>query len=323
MNALVTGGTGFIGSHLVEELLHRGWKLRVLAKDRMFASDLPADVVIADLRDSDALRGILRDVDVVFHVAGLTRARRNAEYYFGNHLVTRDLLAACMRHAPDLRRFVYVSSLTAMGPRRGETESTERGGFHPVSHYGRSKMLAEIEVMRAGTRLPVTIVRPSAVYGPRDRDLYRYFKMIRGNLELLLGSGAQMLNLVHARDVVQGIILAAERPEAVGEAFLIGSDENYRTDAICGAIAEAMDKRPLVLHLPEALIYLVGYGGEAIGRIARRQVFFNAQKVREAVQRAWTCSIDKARDVIGYQPSVSLADGMAETFAWYRAHRWL
>lgn len=323
MNALVTGGTGFIGSHLVEELQRRGWDLRILSKDRMFGTDLPVEVVYADLRDGDALRAVLDGVDMVFHVAGLTRARRNAEYYFGNHLVTRDLLEACRRHAPKLRRFVYVSSLTAMGPRRGVEEITENSGFHPVSHYGRSKMLAEIEVQRAGAYMPVSIVRPSAVYGPRDRDLFRYFKMIRSNLQLLLGSGEQMLNLVHVDDVVQGIIRAAEHPAAEGEAFLIGSGDNYRTDDICGAIAKAMDKRPLVLHLPEALIYIVGYGGEAVGRLARRQVFFNAQKVHEAVQRAWTCSIGKARDRIGYAPAVPLGEGMASTLDWYRAQKWL
>ena len=323
MKALVTGGTGFIGSHLVEELLRRGWELRIVAKDRMFGADLPVEVTYADLRDAEKLRPALEDIDVVFHVAGLTRARRNAEYYFGNHLVTRDLLRACRLHAKRLRRFVYVSSLTAMGPRRNGTEVTEDTGFHPVSHYGRSKMLAEIAVMEAGVHLPVTVVRPSAVYGPRDRDLYRYFKMIRGNLELLLGSGSHLLNLVHVDDVVQGIIRAAEHPDAEGEAFLIGSAENYRTDAICDAIAVAMHKKPLVFHLPESLIYLVGYSGEALGRLARRQVFFNAQKVREAVQEAWTCSIAKARERIGYIPQVPLPDGVAGTFDWYREQRWL
>jgi dihydroflavonol-4-reductase len=323
MNALVTGGTGFIGSHLVEELRRRGWDPRIVAKDRMFGDDLGADVVYADLRDAEAMAPYLREADVVFHVAGLTRARRNADYYFGNHLATRELLHACRRHAVRLRRFVYVSSLTAVGPRRGIQELTEAAGFHPVSHYGRSKMLAEIEVMSAGVHLPVTIVRPSAVYGPRDRDLYRYFKMIRSNIELLLGSGSHLLNLVHVDDVVQGILLAAEHPAAEGEAFFIGSEENYRTDEICGAIAEAMHKRPLVLHLPESLIYLVGYSGEALGRLARREVFFNAQKVREAIQEAWTCSIGKARGRIGYAPAVALAEGMAGTFAWYRAHKWL
>ncbi|MBE0642682.1 MAG: NAD-dependent epimerase/dehydratase family protein [Bacteroidetes bacterium] len=323
MKALVTGGTGFIGSHLVEALLRRNWDLRVVAKDRMYGDDLGAELVIADLRDCDALAPLLRDVDVVFHIAGLTRARRNADYYVGNHLATRDLLCACRRHGDQLQRFVYVSSLTAVGPRLGKDEVTESTGYHPVSHYGRSKMMAEIEVMDAAAHFPVTIIRPSAVYGPRDRDIFRYFKMIKSGIELLMGSGQNLVNLVHVDDVVQGILRAAEHPAGVNEAFFIGSEDNYPTEVICGAIAEAMHKQPMVFHLPEFMLYLVGYTGEALGRIAGRQVLFNAQKVREAVQKAWTCSISKAQQRIGFMPSVPLPVGMETTFEWYREQKWL
>jgi dihydroflavonol-4-reductase len=323
MNALITGGTGFIGSHLAESLHRQGWKLRIIAKDKMFGDDLGADVVYADLRDCDALADALRDVDVVFHLAGLTRARKNSDYYLANHLMTRDLIDACIRHGSHINRFVYVSSLTAVGPRRGDETITEATDYHPVSHYGRSKMLAEIEVMNAAAQLPVTIVRPSAVYGPRDRDLFRYFKMIRSGVELLLGSGAQLLNLVHVGDLVRGIELAALHPDGVNETFFIGSETDYRTDEICSSIAIAMDRTPLVLHLPVGVLYLTGLLGECAGRIARREVFFNVQKVREAVQRAWSCSIAKAQDRLGFEPRLSLGNGMNGTYDWYLKHGWL
>ncbi|MCB2203512.1 NAD-dependent epimerase/dehydratase family protein [bacterium] len=322
MKALITGGTGFVGSHLVEVLKNRGWELCVLAKDAMFSADLGVPVTIADLSDREAVAPLLRDVDYVFHVAGLTRARKTVDYYMVNHLGTRDLLDACAEHCRALRRFVYVSSLTAVGPRNGAGEITEQSPYHPVSHYGRSKMMAEIEVMERRNEIPVTIVRPSAVYGPRDRDLFRYFKMIRTGIEPLLGSGAHQLNLVHVRDLVDGIIRAAEHPAAEGEAFFIGG-ENYSTAGLCRHIARAMQRRPFVFHLPEFLIYVVGAAGEATGRLLRRQVFFNVQKVREAVQEAWTCSIDKARERIGFEPRVTLDAGMRMTYDWYLEHQWL
>lgn len=322
MKALVTGGTGFIGSHLVEELHRRGWEVCVIAKDNMFSSNLPVPVTIADLRDSEVLAPLLRDVDVVYHIAGLTRARKTADYYSVNHLGTKALINACIAHCRSLRRFVFVSSLTAVGPRIGPDEVTETTRYHPVSHYGRSKMLAEIEVLEAKATLPVTIVRPSAVYGPRDRDLFRYFKMIRTGIEPLLGSGAHQLNLVHVQDLVRGILTAGEHPDGEGEVFFIGG-ENLSTADICTRIAEAMRKKPLVFHLPEKLIYVVGALGEATGRILRRQVFFNVQKVREAVQDAWTCSIDKARSRIGWEPRMSISNGMSATYAWYLENEWL
>jgi len=156
MKALVTGGSGFIGSHLVETLLARGWDVCVIAKDRMYCADASVPVTIADLRDEQALAPLMQDVDMVYHVAGLTRARRSVEYYTVNHLGTRALLRACERHCPRLQHFVYVSSLTAVGPRLGADEVTETTRYHPVSHYGRSKMLAEIDVMDAADSMPVT-----------------------------------------------------------------------------------------------------------------------------------------------------------------------
>jgi len=322
MKALVTGGSGFIGSHLVETLLARGWDVCVIAKDRMYCSDTSVPVTIADLRDEQVLAPLLRDVDMVYHVAGLTRARRSVDYYTVNHLGTRALLRACERHCFRLQRLVYVSSLTAVGPRLGADEVTETTHYHPVSHYGRSKMLAEIEVLDAAGSMPVTIVRPSAVYGPRDRDFFRYFKMIRTGIEPLLGSGHHQLNLVYVEDLVRGIIQAGEHPSGNGEVFFIGG-ENFSTEMICRRIAEAMKKRPLVFHLPESIIYVVGAAGEAAGRLLRRQVFFNVQKVREAVQDAWTCSIEKARGRIGFEPHYSISDGMAVTYEWYRENGWL
>ena len=323
MKALVTGGTGFIGSHLVEELLSRDWDVQVLAIDKMYGEELDAPVAIADCSDTDAMAELLPGVDVVFHLAGVTRARHSRDYYTGNHEATRSLLKSCAKHGDSLKRFLFVSSLTAVGPRLGPGEVTESTVCHPVSHYGRSKMLAELEVMRSASRFPVTIVRPGAVFGPRERDLYRYFKMIRAGIQLLLGSGQQEMNLVHVDDFVRGTIRAAEHPAAENEIFFIGDCRNYTSSRICQTIAEAVDKSPLVFKLPVPLLYIIGAAGEGFGRVFGRDVFFNVQKVREAVQDAWTCSSAKARDAFGYVPAIALSEGISSTYDWYRKHGWL
>jgi len=323
MNALITGGTGFVGSHLTEELLRRGWTVRILAKDAMYGGDLAAEIVIADLRDERALAPLLADAEYIFHVAGVTRARRITDYYDGNYLATRSLLKACGRHCRALERLVFVSSLTAVGPRTGAAEVDERSPYHPVSHYGRSKMLAELEVLAMHRKLPVTVVRPSAIYGPRDRDLLRYFRLIRRGIQPLLGEPGHELNLVHVSDVVDGIVRAAEHPAALGRVFHIGSADNYSCETICGAIAETQGMHPIVFYLPEALVYLAGLAGECTGRLLDREVFLNTQKVRETVQKAWTCSIERARAWIGYQPRIELAPGIRATYEWYRGNAWM
>ena len=142
------------------------------------------------------------------------------------------------------------------------------------------------------------------------------------DLQYRLVERAHQLNLVHVQDLVCGILAAGEHQDGEGEVFFIGG-ENLSTADICARIAEAMRKKPLVFHLPEKLIYVVGALGEATGRLLRRQVFFNVQKVREAVQDAWTCSIDKARDRIGWQPRMSISSGMSATYAWYLENKWL
>ena len=322
MNALVTGGTGFVGSHLTEALTGRGWNVRVIAKDAMYHGDLGVETVIADLRDETVLAPLLRDADYIFHVAGLTRACSAAEYYAGNHLATMDLLRNCERHCRSLQRLVYVSSLTAVGPRTGRDEVDERTPYHPVSHYGRSKMLAELEVLDAARKLPVSIVRPSAIYGPRDRDLFRYFSIIRRGLQPLMGEAGHEVNLVHVDDVVRGILCAADHPAAIGEVFNIGNG-NYTNEEICGAIAAAEGRQPLIFYLPETLAFLTGLAGECCGKLTRRQVFLNAQKIREVVQKSWTCTIEKARNMIGYRPQVALTPGIHMTYAWYVEKGWL
>ena len=326
MKALVTGGSGFIGSHLVEALAREGWDVQVVAKHSMYSDEVErvgARLLRADIRDTASIAPALRDADLVFHLAGVTRARCNAAYYSGNHLATRDFLRVCAAHCGALQRFVYVSSLTAVGPRLGDDEVTEYTPYHPVSHYGRSKMLAETEVRRYAEHFPVTIVRPSGVYGPRDREFFRFFSMIQHGIEPLVGSGEQELNIVHVDDLVRGILAAAVHPQAAGETFMLGDAVNYSTARICGAFAEAEACDPFVVKLPAPLVYIAAALSETVGKLLRRDVMFNIQKARETLQDAWTCSIQKARMLLDYEPRVSLAEGAAGTYMWYKMHGWL
>jgi len=326
MKVLVTGGTGFIGSHLIERLRQRGDEVRCVAKDRLNAALLEAlnvEVVFGDLNNGVGWESILDGVDYIYHLAGVTRSRSSKEYYEGNFLATKRFIDVCTANCGGLQRFVYVSSLAAVGPSLDSKLVKEETPYHPVSHYGKSKMLGELEVLKARDRLPITIIRPSAVYGPRERDMYEYIRLIMRGIQPLIGFRRKLISLIHSDDVVEGILVAAEHPRGIGETYFLGSEQSYTMEDIGRAIAHAIHNRPIKIRVPHILVYAVGAIAETVGKLTGKQIFFNLQKVRESVQPAWICSVEKARVHLGFRQRVSLDEGMLKTYLWYRKNGWL
>lgn len=326
MNILVTGGTGFIGSHLLEALVGEGHRVRTVAKDNRNAGvleSLGVEVVIGDLNNGCAWAPLFDGVECVYHLAGVTRARTNREYYEGNFLATKKFLGVCADHAAGLRRFVYVSSQAAAGPSPDGRPLTENSPCHPVSDYGLSKKLAEQEVWRFRDAFPVTIIRPSAVYGPRDRDMLQLFQIIKRRFQPVIGFGRKWLNVVHVRDVVAGLVLAGSHPGAEDELFFIGSERSVTTEDLGRSIADALESAPIRMPVPHWVAYAVGAMMEGLGKVSGRQVLYNLQKVRESVQKAWLLSVEKAGTRLGFRSRVPLVEGMKETYAWYVANGWL
>jgi len=326
MKVLVTGGTGFIGSHLIETLIKKQNLVICVAKDRGHCDSFRSTAVttiICDLNNGVNWKDLLSDVDYVYHLAGITRACNKSEYYDGNALTTGRFVSLCANHAHKLKRFIHVSSLAAAGPALSGDPLTEDCDCHPVSHYGKSKILAEEAVLSAAGDIPVSIVRPSAVYGPRDRDMYKYFKLIMSRLHLVIGFKPKKLNLIHVHDLVRGIIKTAETDAAVGEIFNLGGTRAYSNEEIGNTIARVIDRTPLRIRIPHSLVYAIGAIAEVFGKISHQQVFFNMQKVNEAIQPLWDCSIEKARDLLNFQPEIPLTEGMNSTYQWYVKNKWL
>jgi dihydroflavonol-4-reductase len=325
-NVLVTGGTGFLGSYLIEQLVSRGYQVKCLAKDELNAAyirSLNVEIVMGDLNDGVDFSPLLEDIHYVYHLAGITRARQNQDYYHGNLLATRHFIRQCHKYCHNLKRFIFVSSLSAAGPARAGNPLTENMPCHPVSHYGRSKMLAENEILQYRSELPITIVRPSAVYGPRDRDMFTYILLVKKGLQPLIGFKKKWLNLIHRDDLIAGIILAGEHPQGKDEIFFLGGEHSYSTEEIGDVISSILHKRRLKIHIPHSLVYLIGALSETFGKICCREVFFNLQKVREAVQEGWICSVEKAKNWLGFKESITLSQGMASTYQWYLDHGWI
>lgn len=328
MKALVTGATGFIGSHLVDALVSHGVEVRCLVRrqsDRRWLLGKPVEFVEGSLTEPASLPAAVQGVDVIYHVAGLVAARSEAEFMRGNRDATVNLVRAALRHAPHLQRFLFLSSLAAVGPAPSLSEPvTEHTPSHPITAYGRSKRAAEEYVLSVADRLPVTVVRPPAVYGPRDAATLPFFRSVRLGFAPLIGFREKYLSLVHVRDLVRGILLAAASERAIGQAYFISSEEYYTwmqlTEAARVAVGRRRVWRPRV---PHAVVMGIASVAEVAGWLAKRPPVFDFEKGLDIVQAYWICSPERALQELGYCQTVGLVEGMKETVAWYREHGWL
>lgn len=321
----VTGGTGFVGSHLVEHLLAAGHTdIRCLVRsDTKWLEGLPVQVIRGDLDDTSALDTALNGVDTVYHVAALTRARDYAAFHQANVQGTERLLERIALGAPRVHRVVLTSSLAAVG-RSDHRVPDETAPLRPVSMYGRSKAEMEAAAARFKDQLPITIVRPPAVYGPREADIFTFFKTMTRGLCPIVGSGHEpALSLIHVHDLVGGMIRAAEADTAIGQTFFLGNESPLTWHEIRDAVTAALGRRVLTLPIPRALVRPIGVFSEWTGHVTGTYPAMNREKATEILEAATMCDSTRAMQSFGYAPSTGLHAGLKQTMAWYRQEGWL
>lgn len=328
MKVLVTGATGFVGSHVVDVLLERGYTVSYVARPTsniQWLTEKPVSRMDGSLFDMHSLRVAVEDVDMVVHVAGLTAAKNEAEFLRGNRDATRNVLDAIRAYRPDLKRYVHMSSLAVSGPSRDEANPvTETSGYRPITAYGRAKKLAEDLVNEAGKEFPITIVRPPAVYGPRDSAILTFFQTIKRGIAPLIGFNEKKLSLIHARDLARGLVDAAESPNAVGQTYFLSSDEDYTWPQVANVTAAIMGrKRMLQIRIPHPIVYGIAGISGVVAKLRGKAAVLDYEKGHDMTQQYWTCRNDKAHHDFGYRQEISLEAGIADTVTWYRKHGWL
>lgn len=326
MKALVTGATGFVGSHLVEALLAQGDHVRVLLRptsDLRWIKGLDVEHWMGDVSDPGSLEGAVNGVDIVFHVAGVTKARGLNSYMRANASGTYNLLEACARSDTAPKRFVLLSSLAAWGPNPVTCTRPETEPCSPVSHYGLSKAKAEQLACSFTQRIPVVILRPTAVYGPRDRDVLAFFRMVQRGWFLKVGKGERYVCMIHVRDLVQGMILAGKATVASGSIYSLSDGVTRSWTEVSHIMAGAMGVRVRAILVPVALAWSAALVSEATSSLRGIPPLYNREKLKEMLQPAWTCSIERARVELGFEPRISLEEGFRETYLWYRRMGWI
>ena len=321
--AFVTGGTGFVGSHLVELLLKSNVEVRCLVrKEAKWLSGTASHLVRGSLQDEDALRTAMAGAHLIFHVAGRTRGASWKDFERDNVTGTERLLKIAAQ-TDSVERVLVTSSLAAIG--KADTDIVdETAPLHPVSNYGRSKAEMERAVDRFRDRLSITIVRPPAVYGPRETDILTFFKALSKGVCPIIGPpNKKALSLVHVHDLVLGMIQATRHPAAVGKTYFLGSDEQYSWGEIRDATSEALQRKVRTLPIPRAILPAVGRISEWIGRLSGSDPPLNREKAEEILHAALMCDSSLAKRTSDYRPKMTLSDGILSTIAWYKEYGWL
>ena len=329
MKILITGASGFIGSFIVEEALKRGfetWAAVRKSSSREWLKDERIHFIELNLSSKaqlvEQLRGM--DFDYVVHAAGVTKCLNKADFHRINTEGTKNLAEALLEVKMPLNRFVFVSSLSIFGAIKEQEpyeEIRESDTPQPNTEYGRSKL--EAEQFLATTTLPYIILRPTGVYGPREKDYFIMAKSIKGHSDFAVGYKRQDITFVYVKDVVQAVFLALDKGEN-GRQYFLSDGEVYQSTTFSDLIYEELG-RPWWIRItaPVWVLRIVTFFGEYIGRMTGKVTALNNDKYNILKQRNWRCDIQPAIDELGYQPTVKLEQGVNETIQWYKDHGWL
>ncbi|HEV2669550.1 MAG TPA: NAD(P)-dependent oxidoreductase [Gemmatimonadales bacterium] len=323
MKAFVTGGTGFVGAHLVKALRARGDTVTALVRRPALAEELGwgKDIrqVRGDLGDEAVLREGCAGVDVVYHVAGKISARNAADYMVTNRDGTANVLEAARDGGA--RRFLLVSSLAVAGPTEPGHPVDEARRPAPLTNYGRSKLAAEVLVQ--AMPIPWTIVRPPVVYGEWDRATLKIFQLAQRGFVPLFGDGSQELSVIHAEDLARALIVAATSPAAAGHVYFATHPTPTTSRALSLAIGRALGKTPRIIGVPPLVARGVLLAIGALARISRRPTLLSPDKGNEYLAPAWTCRSDALSRATGWRATIDLEDGLRRAANWYREVGWL
>ena len=336
---LITGASGFIGSFIVEEALNRGfetWAAVRKSSSKAFLQDERIHFIELNLSSEAELKQQLKDIqfDYVVHAAGVTKCLHKEDFFRINTEGTKNLVRALLDLQMPLKRFVYISSLSIMGAIREEQpykEIREQDKAKPNTAYGKSKLEAEQWLVSLNKELekknekllPYVILRPTGVYGPRERDYFMMAKSIQSHTDFAVGFKQQDITFVYVTDVVQAVFLAMEKGQT-GRCYFLSDGEVYQSSTFSDLIRKELGNPWWIrITAPLWLLRIITFCGEYMGHITGKVTALNNDKYNIMKQRNWRCDINPARQELGYEPQVKLEEGVRRSIAWYKKNKWL
>lgn len=323
MNVLITGGTGFIGSHLIELFLKKNVEVFALVRNLnnlKWIKGLNIQLLEGDLF---SLPSLPTNIDYVFHAAGLTKASKVADYYTVNHQGTASLFETLRAQKVFPKRIIYLSSLAAVGPSSSGEPVQETTPAHPITHYGRSKLLGETEALKFKDFCPIVILRIGAVFGPRDIDSLNYFKWIKRGILPTLASMPIKVSLCYVKDLVEASYLCSQKELDTGEIFNIANPVPHNWDDIGQSAGQVMGIELKKVKIPLPFLYLAALISEIISKISRSPSIFDRNKFQDMKQKGWIADTSKATEKLSFQPRYALQEAVQETIDWYVENNWL
>ncbi|MGD8535245.1 MAG: NAD(P)-dependent oxidoreductase [Candidatus Aminicenantes bacterium] len=318
--ALVTGGTGFIGSHLVQTLVSQNWDVTCLVRPTSrtgFLKKFSVNFVIHETDDQGSLESAVKGQDYIFHLAGRIRPTSRANYDKANHQLTRNLVEACLSQNPGISRFVYVSSIAAAGPSFSGQYSVESQPPSPASEYGRTKLKGEMAVQDAWDTLPATIIRPPNVYGPRQQETELLIKLISKRIVPILKERGETTSLIYIRDLVEGILQAALSPKTQKQIYYLTDGKGYSWRELILTIKKHVLGNSLFFPLHEEAILFAALMTDVVMATGLVKVFFGRKVWEAMVQTPWLFSTSKAEKEFGFHTRYTLEEGIKETVNYY------
>ncbi|UCD05087.1 MAG: NAD-dependent epimerase/dehydratase family protein [candidate division WOR-3 bacterium] len=317
---LVIGASGFVGKNLVPALAARNpvtILVRPTSNIDLFKNDKSIRIRYGDLETGEGIEQALQDVDAVIHCAARTMGRTYWEFYRTNTSGTANLVRTM--EGGSVRKLLYLSSHAACGPSAGSEAKKEQHEQTPISFYGRTKKLAE-DLIR-NSNLSYVIVRPVSVYGPHDKEILTYIKLLNGGICPVIGYGHKYLNLIFVKDLVALIVNIIERDLFSKRTYFAHDGKCYSLHSVLDSIASTLGKKNLKIHIPESIAMFVGLLNDAL--LPPQKKLVTRDKIRELACQAWVCSNERITEELHFKPRYSFEQGIAETIDWYRKYGFL